>query len=226
MANFNSELYNLTFRLPRRELPSLVYQNYAKEREFAFELFKASTEEFEHLSEFELPTFAPIRKPIPTEAYDGLYICEKPLSEVGCGIFCLVQGLVGRHDVVTREMMEEIVRVLEEKGYYYPGRGLYWHVFKYFAGHHANHWLEIVDAIEHGNPVTILVKKPENSRNLFVNLVATKNQEAFVQGAHSVKINDPNKYGFITSEGEYISLAKLFEPGFLVTAPWVWPTKI
>lgn len=223
----NNKLFcELMCRIPERKIPSLVYDNYAKQRNFALELFKESKSDFEKLKDFKLPTLSEIRQPIPEESYDGLCICDKPLAEVGCGVFALAQGLVGRHDIVSHEMMEELASFLEKNGYYLVGSGLYWHVFKYVAGHLANHWYELVDAIANGNPVTILVKKPEHTRNYFMNLIGTVNIKAYNHYRHTMEITDPNSFVFITSDGTHISLPELFNEGFLVTAPWVWPTTI
>ena len=168
----------LSYRLPERNVPPLVYCNYNEERANAHNQFLRSQSDFKNLEDFKLPTFSPVRKPIPESSYAGITVCGLPLEEVGCGILTIAQGLVGKLDIVDRESIEKLTSIIERKGYYLKGKGLYWHTFKYFAGHLSCHWYEIVMAIECGNPVTVLLKYPENSRNLFTNIVATKNMLA------------------------------------------------
>ncbi len=216
----------LRWRIPDRNLYPGVYDNYREKREMAFELFLKSKEDFKMLSDFRLPTFNAIRKPIPEDSYKGLKIYDLPLEEVGCGILTLAQGMADNFEMVTRDVVEELTSIIEEKGYYKKGSGLYWHIFKYFAGDLADHWYDLVMAIEYGSPVTVLLKYPERERNLFTNLVATKNKVAYSGGIHEAKIIDPEMYVFIDSEGNEITLESLMNPEFLVTAPWIWPATV
>ena len=220
------DLYYLRAMLPERTLTSEVYDGYRATRDEVFARFQKSSESFDKLSSYRLPTYAPIRKPIPEKAYKGLTICGLPLEEVGCGVFSLIQGLTKNYQVVDRNTVEEITHIIEEKGYYKVGSGLYWHIFMYFAGYHPSCWYELVTAIEFGRPVTVLLNMPGRKSRLFTNLLGTINQKAYVSGSHCETISNPEEFSFITSEGERISLAKLMEPGFLATAPWIWPITL
>ncbi len=206
-------IISLRWRVPMRKLEPQVYDNYRAAQDKMTDLFKSSAEDFNNLEQFYIVGYATIRRPVPKKLYTGLTVCGKPVEEVGCGIICTAQAMFPMHQEIDREAMEEIVSVIEEKEYYLPGSGLYWHWFNNFC-RRATHWYEIIMALQLCDPVTVLIKRPGDTRNYFMNLLGIR---------VPVKITSPSDVVFITSDEKNnceITLAKLMEQ--IVTAPWIW----
>lgn len=203
---------NLYWTVSEREMMPAVYDNYRTAQDYMANLFKNSISDFSEY-DYNITGYNAIRRQVPEEIYKGLTVCELPVEDVGCGIICTIQAMVSMKDDFSRTDMEEIVSVIEKKGYYYPGRGLYWHWFNNFASR-ATHWYELINAIMLCNPVTVLIRRPGDTRNYFMNLLGVK-----VRG----KAKSPSDVIFVTSDESNnfeITLETLMEQ--IVTAPWIW----
>lgn len=210
---FMKTIDKLRWTVPEREMKPNVYDNYRKAQDMMADMFMLSISDFSELDKYCVPRLAPIRHQVPKEIYAGLTVCGLPVEEVGCGMICTLQAMVNLQQEFSRIDMEEIVSVIEEKGYYYPGRGLYWHWFNNFA-RRATHWYELIVELKFGNPVTVLIRRPGDTRNYFMNLLGVKVSE---------KAKTSSDIKFITSDEENnfeITLKILMEQ--LVTAPWIW----
>ena len=165
-----------------------------------------------------IKTFVPVRKcTIPKEWYEGLTVCGKDVPKVGCGIFCTVQALADLGEKITKNDVKDIVKIIEEKGYYIPGKGLCWRWFDNFCGRTV-HWNQMIRAIEYGNPVTVLIHRTGDERNFFMNLLGVEVPN---------DIDNAKDIIFITSDEENdckITLGELMEK--IVTAPWIWKKVI
>lgn len=205
---------NLSCTTPKRELMPAVYDNYRSAQDYMKNLFKNSIVDFSEY-EYLIEEFAAIRRQVPKEIYKGLTVCGLPVEEVGCGIICTMQAMTAMTDDFSRRDMEEIVSIVEKNGYYYPGRGLYWHWFNNWT-RRATHWYELITAIKCGNPVTVLIRRPGDTRNYFLNLIGLDVKKG-------EKAKTPSDVIFITSdESNYfkITLETLMDQ--IVTAPWIW----
>lgn len=211
-------IVQLLAKIPECRKCHQVYVNHRKVQDMIFEEFKKSYIK-EDLWEYKLSTFNPIKPRIPLDSYKGITIYEKPLEEVGCGVKCLAQGLTPGYESPSRELFEVLTKDLEKKGYYYNGRGWYWHLFDVFCSR-LSHWYDIIEAIEHGFLVTVLIKREGDSRNHFTNLIGTINETAVANNLYTAEIQEGREYSFITSDGEFYSLDELMN--MIITAPWKW----
>ena len=202
---FNGRLVDIQPALMRKP----VYENYRSNLDQMKNLFKESIDptRFSELPIFEKDA---IKSAVPATIYEDLTICDLKVSEVGCGAICTFQAMSSYYE---RSDMEKICKAIETQGYYYPGRGLWWHWFDNIGCQRITHWYNIVTAINSDRVVTVLVKYPENERGLFLNLLGVKNLR---EGDY---IETSEQLVFLTNEGE-ITLAELAE--YISTAPYVW----
>lgn len=203
--NFAGRLINV----PQARMRKPVYENYREGLDQMKTLFMDSIDPTRFS---ELPIFEkePIRPVVPANIYDDVTICDLKVSEVGCGAICTLQAISSYYE---RSDMEKICKAIEEKDYYCPGRGLWWHWFDHLGCQRITHWYNIVTAINSDRVVTVLVKYPDHERGLFLNLLGVKNIR---EGDY---IETPEQLVFLSNEGE-ITLKDLAE--YLSTVPYVW----
>lgn len=197
-------------------LPALmrkpVYDDsYKKNLEQMKELFIASVDA-ERFSELPIFKTKPLRRPVPESVYENLTICKLDVSDVGCGAICTLQAITPSSRYNSDDM-KVICEIMESKGYYYPGRGLWWHWFDRMGCRRATHWYDICTALYAGSVVTVLVKFPDRSRGLFLNILGVKNKR---DGDY---IETADQLIFLTNEGE-LTLDELAK--YISTAPYVW----
>ena len=204
-TKFVGSLLNVPQALMRKP----VYENYRANLDQMKTLFMDSIDptRFSELPIFEKDS---IRSAVPANVYDEVTICDLKVSEVGCGAICTVQAISSYYE---RTDMLRVCKTIEEKGYYYPGRGLWWHWFDNMGCKRITHWYNIVTAINSDHVVTVLVKYPDHERGLFLNLLGVKNLR---EGDY---IETPDQLVFQTNEGE-ITLEKLAK--YMSTVPYVW----
>lgn len=202
---YNGRLKNLPPALKRKP----VYENYQKNLEQMKELFKDSVNP-DRFSELPLFDVEPLKTPVPENVYDGFKICGLNVTEVGCGVICTLQAISSYYE---RSDTETICTEMENKGYYYPGRGLWWHWFDNLGCQRITHWYNICMALYESRIVTVLVKYPERERSLFLNILGMKNLR---EGDY---IEDAKQLVFLTNEGE-LTLEELAK--YMTTVPYVW----
>ena len=190
-----------------------VYEKYQQSLASMKELFISSIDP-ERFGELPIEKVTePIRVAVPKEVYQDLKICDLNVAEVGCGAICTMQAVTHPSEDYEYEVMKKICETIEAKGYYYPGRGLWWHWFDNCGCRRIIHWHDICTSVAAGHVVTVLVKFPENTRGLFLNIlgVTTTREGDYIESA--------NQLVFLTSEGE-ITLQKLADT--ITSAPYLW----
>lgn len=209
---------NLLNSVPECRKKSQVYDNHRNVQDMIFDCFKKSYIP-EEIGEYNLPTIYCIKPEMFSVAYKGVNVCGLPIEEVGCGIKALAQGLTPGYYAPSRACFEKLSKFIEKKGYYYVGRGLWWHIFDWFCSR-CSHWYDIIEAIEHKQLVTVLIKREGDSRNHFTNIIGAINEKAISNNEYACKVENGNDYVFITSDGEFYSLEELMK--IIKTAPWKW----